>query len=94
MPHNAAKPAMAAAKCGLLESRSSGWLNGSPDSSPPRAVQQLNAARARLNAGLDLIDRALDLREHLCWGVFDIEDARAAVAAFKRDAEAFRWRRP
>jgi hypothetical protein len=56
-------------------------------------VARYRAARGRLNRDLDLIDRALDLREMLYWGCFDLDDARAEVADFKRRCLAWRIQR-
>lgn len=55
-------------------------------------VFRYRAARARVDAGLDLIDRALDLRERLYFGL-DLDDMAAEVRDFKRAVEAHRRRR-
>jgi hypothetical protein len=64
----------------------------------PRGGQQVllmryRAARGRLNATLDLIDRALDLRELLYCGL-DLDDMVAEVAAFRRMCQRWHDRRP
>jgi hypothetical protein len=47
-------------------------------------VAQLSIARDRLDRGVLLLNRALDLREQLAWGVLDMDVARDMVAEFKR----------
>jgi len=56
-------------------------------------IAELNAARDRLDRGLDLLDRARDLRELLYMGVLELDDAHAMVAEFKRDVDAHRRQR-
>ena len=46
-------------------------------------MAQSEAARARLNLTLDLLDQALDLRE-LLWCGCGLDDMRTEVDAFKR----------
>lgn len=50
---------------------------------------ELDAARARLNAGLDLIDRSFELREQLQWQL-DLDHMRDQVSALKRAVAAHR----
>jgi hypothetical protein len=52
---------------------------------------ELDAARDRLRRGVELLNLALDLRERLYWGCFDLDDARAEVAVFKYACAAHRW---
>ena len=57
----------------------------------PAGQTQLNRARARLNAGLDLIDRALDLSDWIWFrfdlGVADLDVIRDEVDALNRAVE-------
>jgi len=64
-----------------------------PDDDPAEVIAELNERRDWLDRATDLMERALDLREQLQWGVFDADDARAAVAEFKRDCRVHRRRR-
>jgi hypothetical protein len=50
-------------------------------------ITEYRCERDDLNASLDLLCWSMDLREQLQWGVFDMEFARAEVAAFKRACE-------
>jgi hypothetical protein len=52
-------------------------------------LREYRAARDRLNAGLDLIDRSFDLRELLACGL-DLEDMQAEVADFTRAVQLHR----
>jgi hypothetical protein len=52
-------------------------------------IKQLNAARDRLDCDTALMQRAIDLRERLWFGL-DLDDMRAEVAAFKRACSNFR----
>jgi hypothetical protein len=54
-------------------------------------IAKYRAARGRLNAGLDLIDRSFEIRALLYMGVLDLDDARAAVSVFKYACAAHRW---
>jgi hypothetical protein len=45
----------------------------------------LDRARARLDTDTTLMQRLLDLREILWWGVLDLDQANTEVAALKRD---------
>jgi hypothetical protein len=56
-------------------------------------VARYRAARGRLNAGLALVETALDLHEQLHWGCFDLDDARAEVRAFRRKCRCWQDRR-
>lgn len=56
-------------------------------------VIQYHSARDALNASLDLLRWSIDLREQLSWGVFDVDDARAAVAELTRACEQHKARR-
>jgi hypothetical protein len=56
-------------------------------------VTEYRSARDALNASLDLLKWSMDLREQLQWGVFDSDDAKAAVAELKRACEAHKARR-
>ena len=53
-------------------------------------LAQLAVARARLEATLDLLDRALDLREWLWFGTLDMDHARDLVGMLKRDVQVHR----
>lgn len=66
-------------------------LNGRP-AAQALLLSRYRGARRRLNAGLDRLDYALDLRERLWWQI-DLDDARAEVAAFKRVCQSWRDRR-
>ena len=80
------------------EAKVDGWLQRQPSDTPsfglaqprPDLVSQLDAARARLDASVLLLERALDLRQQLWWSI-DLDDARADVAALKYAAKAHRW---
>jgi hypothetical protein len=50
--------------------------------------EQLDLARARLDARVDLLGQSLNLREQLSMGILDLDDARAAVWKFKRAIRA------
>ena len=52
-------------------------------------IGSLNAARDKLNAHVALLNRALDLRELLYFGI-DLDDAVQAVADFRRDCARVR----
>jgi hypothetical protein len=49
-----------------------------------RLLVRLDFARARLDRGVDLMERAIELRQQLQWGL-DLDDMRDQVDAFKRD---------
>ena len=51
-----------------------------------RLSPRFAAARCRLDAAVDLLNRALDLRE-LLWCGIDLDHARDLVAALKRDVQ-------
>jgi hypothetical protein len=53
-------------------------------------VEELGVARDRLDRATELMEWSMDLREHLTWSVFDIDDARDEVFKFKRAVEAYR----
>jgi hypothetical protein len=53
-------------------------------------VVQLCDARDRLDASVNLLGLALDLREQLWWG-FDLDDARAEVDLLKYAVKAHNW---
>ena len=80
------------------KSKGSDWLLDQPIITPssgsaqprPDQVSQLDAARARLDASVLLLEHALDLREQLWWSI-DLDDARAEVAALKYAVKAHRW---
>lgn len=58
-------------------------------------VTQYRAARHQLNESVALLARAADLREKLWWGIYDLGDALADVAALRRAVAAHkRERRP
>jgi hypothetical protein len=56
-------------------------------------IEQYHSARDALNASLELLRWSIDLREQLEWGVFDIDDARAAIAELNRACEQHKARR-
>jgi hypothetical protein len=53
-------------------------------------LAQLDAARARLDASVLLLELALDLRA-LLWWQCDLDDAGADVNALKYAVQAHRW---
>jgi hypothetical protein len=53
-------------------------------------LAELDAARARLDSSVLLLQRALDLRE-LLWWQCDLDDARADVNGLKYAGKAHRW---
>jgi hypothetical protein len=53
---------------------------------PRDLIPQLNDARDRLDEEVDLMQRALDLREQLTWGL-DLEILRDGVADWRREVE-------
>ena len=61
------------------------------DGTDRRGLQdRFNHARERLDASVNLLGLALDLRERLWWSI-DLDDARAEVAALKYAVKAHRW---
>jgi hypothetical protein len=76
------------------ESDGAAAMTAAPDVDGAGAVELLaryRAARDRLRRGVELLSLALDLRERLYWGCFDLDAARAEVAAFKYACAAHRW---
>jgi hypothetical protein len=63
---------------------------GHPLDSKPDLILQLDLATRRLDRHTALLQRSLDLRELLHMGIFDVDDAIAEVAAFRRDCKAMR----
>jgi hypothetical protein len=61
--------------------RRGGSISNRDNQSP--LLTQYRSARDALNASLYLLRWSIDLREQLEWGVFDIDEAKAAVHAFK-----------
>jgi hypothetical protein len=51
-------------------------------------IARLNAARRQIDADTYFLNRALDIREQLRWGIFDLGEAIAEVGAFQRDCRA------
>jgi hypothetical protein len=60
--------------------------------SEQQLLLRYRASRRRLNATLDLIDRAIDLREQLWFGL-DLDHMREEVRAFCKIAQRWRDRR-
>jgi hypothetical protein len=58
-----------------------------------RLLGRYRSARAELDASLALLKWSINLREQLAWGVFDLDDARAAVADFNRAFAQHKLRR-
>ena len=56
-------------------------------------VDAYHRARHRLDRELELLNRGLDLREQLTWGVFDQDTAARVVGDFKRSVLILRRRR-
>jgi hypothetical protein len=56
-------------------------------------LTQYRNAREELNAGLALLQRAIDLRELLSWGVLDLDEAREEAPAFNRAADLHKARK-
>ena len=55
-----------------------------------RLLIRRDYGRARLDRGVDLMQRALELREQLEWGIFDLDEAIAEVRAFKGAVAQYR----
>lgn len=53
-------------------------------------LAKLDAARDRLNAGIDVIDRSFEVRALLYMGVLGLDDAADLVEEFKRAAQTYR----
>jgi hypothetical protein len=51
-------------------------------------LAQLDAARRRVDRATELLERSLDLRERLQWGL-DLDDMVEEVRVFKRDCRVF-----
>jgi hypothetical protein len=62
------------------------------DRKPDCLLRQYRNARDELNAGLALLERAINLREMLEFGL-DLDDVAAEVAAFNRAANAHKAKR-
>jgi hypothetical protein len=67
-------------------------LQGNSQSPPHhhnRLLIRLDYARRRLDRGVDLMERAIELRQQLQWGL-DLDHVRDQVDAFKRDIVTYR----
>ena len=62
------------------------------EDSKPDLVLQLDDARVRLDRHTELLQWSLDFREQLYLGIWDLDDAVAEAAAFKRACRTFEWR--
>ena len=69
-----------------------GVKSGKPTSTASLLLTQYRSARDALNASVDLLCWAIDIREQLQFGL-DLEDMQAEVAAFNRACEAHKARR-
>ena len=94
-PPNAKRPAPALAGSRPLKPSLGSDGGKQPFKQPSndvRLLRQYRNARDELNAGLALLERAINLREMLTFGL-DLDDMAAEVAAFKRAANAHKAKR-
>jgi hypothetical protein len=71
------------------KSRSLGGETAEVTSSDVVDLRQYRDARGQLNAGLDLLSEAIELRERLWMGVLDLDEARRQRADFDRTVQNF-----